>query len=90
MNSDHTVSFEDIVDSADAAIYDIRTQAPGPEGRLPLEEEQVLNSPSGDIFGYSMNAGMGWKPSELGGKEFLSVSTRGGMRAEDGAPVALG
>ena len=90
MNSDRSVSFEEIVDSADAAIYDIRTQAPGPEGRLPLEEEQVLNSPSGDIFGYSMNAGMGWKPSALGGKEFLIVSTLGGIRAEDGTPVVLG
>jgi putative YjhG/YagF family dehydratase len=33
---------------------------------------------------------MGWSPDRLGGKEFLILSTHGGLRAEDGTPVALG
>jgi len=46
--------------------------------------------PSGDLFGLSQDAGMGWDPSELGGKEFLILSTQGGIRSPDGKPVALG
>jgi hypothetical protein len=46
--------------------------------------------PSGDLFGWTQNAGMGWNPLELGGKEFLILSTHGGVRAPDGSPVALG
>src|SRR5258705_9757301 len=46
--------------------------------------------PSGDLFGWSQNAGMGWNPSALGGKEFLILSTHGGLRAADGSPIALG
>jgi putative YjhG/YagF family dehydratase len=33
---------------------------------------------------------MGWSPSALGGREFLLLSTHGGIRAPDGTPVALG
>jgi putative YjhG/YagF family dehydratase len=33
---------------------------------------------------------MGWDPALLGGKEFLILSTHGGIRAADGTPVALG
>lgn len=85
------ISFEEIVQSEDGAIYAVRTRAPGPEGRLiTLTEEQVVGSPSGDIFGYSQNAGMGWDPAELGRPEFLILSTMGGIRAPDGSPIALG
>jgi putative YjhG/YagF family dehydratase len=50
----------------------------------------LLERPSGDIFGLSQDAGMGWSPRELGRKEFLILSTQGGIRAADGSPVALG
>ena len=33
---------------------------------------------------------MGWNPGELGKKEFLILSTQGGIRAADGSPIALG
>ena len=33
---------------------------------------------------------MGWTPSQLDRKEFLILSTSGGIRADDGKPVALG
>ncbi len=84
-------SFQTIQQSGDESVYEIRTRAPGPEGRLiSLTEERVIESPSGDIFGYSQNAGMGWNPAELGRPEFLILSTMGGIREPDGRPVALG
>src|SRR5688572_8573001 len=76
--------------AVDRDIYDIRTKGPGPAGALPLTEEMLLNRPSGDIFGLTQNAGMGWNPSELGRKQFLILSTQGGMRAPTGEPIALG
>ena len=83
--------FEQIVEAPSRNdVFEVRTRAPGPEGRLPLQIEQVTGSPSGDIFAYSQNAGMGWDPSELGRNEFLIISTMGGIRAPDGSPVALG
>ena len=50
----------------------------------------LLDRPSGDLFGWSQNAGMGWDPIQLGGAEFLILSTHGGLRAADGSPIALG
>jgi putative YjhG/YagF family dehydratase len=72
------------------AIYQIQTSAPGPAGHLPLTEEQLLNRPSGDLFGLSQNVGMGWSPAQAGEKQFLILSTQGGVRAPDGKPIALG
>ena len=66
---------------------------PRPRGRagsLPLTEDLLLHSPSGDIFGLSQNAGMGWTASEAGRPQFLVLSTQGGLRAPDGKPIALG
>ena len=71
-------------------IYEIKTCASGPAGSLPLTEEMLLNSPSGDLFGLTQNAGMGWDPAETGRKQFLILSTQGGLRAPDGKPIALG
>jgi putative YjhG/YagF family dehydratase len=80
----------DWFDSAAPDVYQIQTQASGPAGNLPITEEMLLNSPSGDLFGMTQNAGMGWNPSEAGGKQFLILSTAGGLRAPDGKPIALG
>lgn len=71
-------------------VYDVRTRASGPSGRLPLTEGMLRERPSGDLFGWTQDAGMGWDPRELGRKEYLVLSTAGGLRAEDGRPVALG
>src|SRR5437016_5168947 len=79
-----------IPDDTTPDIYLIRTRADGPAGSLPLTEEMLLNRPSGDIFGLTQNAGMGWDPRELGRKQFLILSTQGGLRAPDGQPIALG
>lgn len=78
------------LDSPDPSIYAVRTQAPGPTGRLPLDAEYLLNAPSGEIFGLTQDVGMGWAPAQLRRKEFLILSTQGGIRAPDGSPVALG
>ena len=80
----------EILDSGDPSIYDIKTRAPGPTGILPLSAEMLRRRPSGDIFGWTQDAGMGWDPATLGGKEFLILSTQGGIRAPDGTPIALG
>src|SRR6185503_19249846 len=71
-------------------IYSVHTRAAGPAGSLPLTEEMLRNWSSGDLFGLSQDAGMGWNPSSLGKKEFLILSTSGGLRADDGTPIALG
>lgn len=76
--------------SQDPHIYEVRTHAPGPQGSLPLTPEMLLNAPSGDLFGLSQNVGMGWNAGKLNGKQFLLLSTQGGLRAEDGTPIALG
>ena len=84
------LGLDDLLGGGGEELYEVRTRAPGPPGRLNLDEETVIGSPSGDIFAYSQNAGMGWNPAHLGRKEFLIVSTLGGIRAPDGTPVALG
>lgn len=71
-------------------LFDVATKAPGPAGELPLTADMLLNRPSGDLFGLSQNAGMGWDPSRVNGREFLVLSTLGGLRGEDGKPIALG
>lgn len=50
----------------------------------------LLGESSGNLFGLTQNAGMGWAPEALGGKQVLLLSTHGGIRAEDGTPIALG
>lgn len=79
-----------LLDSNNEAIYVLRTSGPGPSGRLPLDAAQLKAMASGDLFGWTQNAGMGWNPAKLLGKEFLILSTQGGIRAPDGSPVALG
>ena len=71
-------------------VFDVQTKAPGPSGSLPLTAEMLRDAPSGDVFGWTQNAGMGWNPSELWRKQFLIISTQGGVRAADGTPIALG
>src|SRR3954454_16442202 len=83
-------SADEILDSGSPSVYLVQTKAAGPAGSLPITEEMLLNRPSGELFGLTQNAGMGWEPSELGRKQFLILSTQGGLRAPDGKPIALG
>ena len=79
-----------ILDTDRPDLYEIQTSAAGPRGSLPITAEMLLERPSGDIFGLTQNAGMGWQPDELDRKQFLILSTQGGIRAPDGRPIALG
>ncbi len=67
-----------------------RLEANAKEGQLPLSAEMLLNEPSGNLFGLTQNVGMGWLPAEAGKDQYLILSTLGGLRAEDGSPIALG
>lgn len=75
---------------SEPSIYQVQTRAPGPAGRLPVTDSYLRERPSGDLFGMTQNAGMGWKAQEMGRKEYLILSTMGGLREQDGQPLALG
>ena len=77
-------------ESADPGLNHVATHAAGPAGALPLTAQMLLTEPSGNLFGMSQNAGMGWEPARLVDPEFLILSTHGGLRAEDGSAIALG
>src|SRR6202453_3081461 len=79
-----------ILETPSLKLDDVATHAPGPRGFLPITPEMLLNAPSGNLFGLTQNAGMGWEPQKLLGKEILILSTHGGLRAPDGSPIALG
>jgi len=79
-----------ILDSHDESIYQLQTKSPGPQGALPVTDEILRSYASGDLFGWTQNAAMGWDPARLGGPEILILSTHGGVRAPDGTPIALG
>ena len=74
----------------DDELYALWSTADGPPGRLPLTEERLRETSSGDLFGWTQNVAMGLSPGRLGADEFLILSTKGGVRAPDGSVVALG
>lgn len=75
---------------SDSETQRIQTSGDGPQGKLDLTDEMLRKWPSGDLFGLTQNAGMGWDPQKMAGPQFLLLSTLGGMRGDDGQPVALG
>jgi putative YjhG/YagF family dehydratase len=79
-----------VLETANPKLLAVNTHAPGPAGKLELNTDLLLNAPSGQLFGLSQNAGMGWDPARLSGPEYLILSTHGGLRADDGTAVALG
>jgi putative YjhG/YagF family dehydratase len=84
------IPLSSILETDDARLLGVATHAPGPAGVLPLTAEMLLTAPSGNLFGLTQNAGMGWDPTRLLDPEFLILSTHGGMRAENGEAIALG
>jgi len=79
-----------LVDTPELDWNGVLTNAEGPQGTLPLTDEMLRLWPSGDLFGLTQNAGMGWTPSEAARDPYLILSTQGGMRDADGTPIALG
>lgn len=61
-----------------------------PSGELPLDADALRNEPSGNLFGLTQNAGMGWPAAQVRRDQFLILSTMGGLREPDGTPLALG
>jgi xylonate dehydratase len=85
-----TIPLASVLESPAAVGRDVMTHAAGPAGALPLSAEMLLTAPSGNLFGLTQSAGMGWEPGRLLDPEFLILSTHGGLRADDGHPIALG
>lgn len=71
-------------------LYEVRSQADGPSGSLPLTDDLLRHAASGTIFAMTQNVGMGAEPARSGDPGVLLLSTQGGMRRADGAPLALG
>jgi putative YjhG/YagF family dehydratase len=83
------IELDDLL-TTDPAVWEVTTSGTGPTGALPLTAELLLERPSGDVFGLTQNAGMGWAPDELLRPQFLMLGTNGGIRGPDGRPIALG
>lgn len=84
------MSIEKLYNAIDSSLYLIEPVVDGPEGRLPLTPDLLRNSPSGNLFGMTMNAGMGWEPSALANGDVMLISTQGGLRADSGETIAVG
>ncbi len=80
----------ELLDSDDSRLYEVTMHGPGPAGKLPLTDAILRDQPSGDAFGMSQDAGMGWDPAQVAGRQYVLLSTLGGVRADDGTPIALG
>jgi putative YjhG/YagF family dehydratase len=84
------ITFTSVLETEGLQLSAVATHAPGPPGQLPITAEMLITQPSGNLFGLSMNVGMGWDPARVLGPEILILSTHGGLRAPDGSPIALG
>ena len=89
-----TITVAQVLECERSVFVEAKTHAPGPEGRLPITAEMLLTEPSGNLFGLTQNAGMGWEPARLLDPEFLILSTHGGIAGAgwdaDCAGVSLG
>jgi putative YjhG/YagF family dehydratase len=83
------ITMNDILGN-EAQVQASRLSGQGPAGRLPLTPDMLRDEPSGNLFGMTQNVGMGWDPDEVGRDHYVIISTQGGLRAEDGSPIALG
>lgn len=90
MSMPNVIALSRVLETEAALFLQTQTHARGPEGSLPITPEMLLTQPSGNLFGLTQNAGMGWEPTRLLDPEFLILSTHGGLRAQDGTPIALG
>jgi putative YjhG/YagF family dehydratase len=84
------ISLSSVLETDNPELLAVPTHAAGPAGKLELNVDLLQNAPSGQLFGLSQNAGMGWDPLRMSGPEYLILSTHGGLRADDGTAVALG
>ena len=80
---------ENFLDLSEEA-YGVRTKMPARSGLLPFTEKMLKEKPSGDLFGWSHNVAMGVNPKLMTADQALILTTAGGIRSDDGFPVALG
>jgi putative YjhG/YagF family dehydratase len=84
-----TISTEEILGD-DSLVGSSRLSGLSPRGELPVDGAFLRSQPSGHLFGMTEDAGMGLESQHTGDPQFLILSTMGGMRGEDGKPIALG
>lgn len=84
------MSIKDLYANESVSLYKAATHADGPKGELPLTPELLKKSPSGNIFGMTVNAGMGWNPETLANGDVMIISTLGGLHTSDGETLAVG
>ncbi len=89
-SSSNDFPLNEILDANNPAVYDVVSHSAGPRGKIPFTDEILRHRPGGDLFGMMEDAGMGWKAEDVTRPQFHLLSTLGGMRGEDGSPVALG
>lgn len=89
MSQTQQPSHDDIYGDPDVIRF-TRTKGQGTDGKLPLDEEMLLNAPSGNLFAMTQNVAMGWNPEEVNREQYVIVSTQGGLRGENGDAIALG
>ncbi len=77
MAESSTPTFDTIVGS-DETISSMRTHGQGPQGQLPFTDDMLRHAPSGDLFGMTQDAGMGWRPEDTNLDQYLILSTLGG------------
>ena len=85
-----SVNKDSVLDSSNPDIYNIRASVPTRGGKLALSADTFRNAPSGTIFGAIQNSGMGVHPNDVNKKQFLILSTMGGLRRDSGQAVAFG
>ena len=79
-----------VLDTGDPALFTPATTSAGAGSEMPLDPARLAAMSSGELFGWTQNVAMGLDPRRLAGRDFLIVSTLGGVRAPDGTPIALG
>ena len=88
------MTIEKMFTPQDDAFYAVITHAAGPR-RAAADPADADGIPSGNLFGMTQNAGMGWDANKLTGKEVLIIGTRrhprrGRTPGRAGLPPALG
>jgi xylonate dehydratase len=83
-------SLDAVRGSSGEIIRHTRTTGQAVDGSLPLTADMLLNEPSGNLFAMTQNVAMGWHPETVNRDQYVIASTLGGLRGEDGEPIALG
>lgn len=84
------MSIEKLFSNQNPNMFKAKTHADGPQGKLPITPDFLRSAPSGNIFGMTVNAGMGWNPTHLAGGDVMLISTQGGIRQDNGETTAVG